>query len=424
MDTEQAPDGPVMGVSTALPQQSGHAPLLAILDRLQHDADMIAGRTADLVMERIPAYVDIPWHEVHAQVVQNTRRAVRSLRDGAAPRAADVSEASIAAKRASQGVPVQDVLQAYRISLGVIRDQFLLLAGEEGAPTDVVVRGIQLLWEVTDVVTLQLAVRHQEAEVRAARRDERQRLDFLHRLLTGSLSPAELRSRAPRYGLSPDRSYVVLRGRATQDSLLASLKRVIEATGDGRPTLVGLVDGDVAALACHAPEIGTLPVTVGVGHPRGLIDVPAAWEAASRTLDTAYAFGLAGSHTLEDLSLRSAVAEEHELGTMLVERYLGPLADDGEFGRQVEQSLRTFLKYGMNIARAARALAVHPNTLRHRLRRFKDKTGANFEDPRTLVEVWWALERRTWMSRTGAPAQAGAPGLPPAGVTAGASGSR
>lgn len=388
---------PMMGLPAVLQHDAPDPALLGILGHLQRDAEMIGGRTADLVLDGIPAYRDIPWQEVHDQVVENTRRAVKSLREGSVPRAQDVPEAAIAAKRASQGVPVQDVLLAYRISLGVIRDRFLLLAAECDAPTEVVVKGIQLLWETTDVVTLQLAVRHQDAEVQAARKDERQRLDFLRRLLTGSMNATALRGRASRYGLFADRSYVTIRGHADHDALLASLKRLIESSEEDRPHLIGLVDGDLAAVASRAPEIGTLPVTVGVGYAAGLADVPAAWDAASRTLATACAFGLAGVHNLEDLSLRSAVAAEHDLGAMLVDRYLSPLADDGEFGVQLEQSVRTFLSYGMNITRAARTLVVHPNTLRYRLHRFEEMTGANFEDPRTLVEVWWALERRTWL---------------------------
>jgi DNA-binding PucR family transcriptional regulator len=37
---------------------------------------------------------------------------------------------------------------------------------------------------------------------------------------------------------------------------------------------------------------------------------------------------------------------------------------------------------------------VHPNTLRHRLRRFDESTGADLRRPADLVELWWALERR------------------------------
>ena len=49
----------------------------------------------------------------------------------------------------------------------------------------------------------------------------------------------------------------------------------------------------------------------------------------------------------------------------------------------------------MRIDETAKALHVHPNTLRHRLRRFEEATGTTLRDPRALVEVWWALERRS-----------------------------
>jgi DNA-binding PucR family transcriptional regulator len=48
----------------------------------------------------------------------------------------------------------------------------------------------------------------------------------------------------------------------------------------------------------------------------------------------------------------------------------------------------------MRVEETARALHVHPNTLRHRLKRFEEATGATLRDPRHLVELWWALEHR------------------------------
>ena len=59
-------------------------------------------------------------------------------------------------------------------------------------------------------------------------------------------------------------------------------------------------------------------------------------------------------------------------------------------------TLRTWFDEGMRVEDAARALHVHPNTLRHRLRRFEETTGATLRKPSDLVELWWALERRRW----------------------------
>jgi DNA-binding PucR family transcriptional regulator len=53
----------------------------------------------------------------------------------------------------------------------------------------------------------------------------------------------------------------------------------------------------------------------------------------------------------------------------------------------------------MQIDASARTLALHPNTLRHRLRRFEEVTGSNLRRPTDIIELWWALE---WASLTGA----------------------
>lgn len=45
----------------------------------------------------------------------------------------------------------------------------------------------------------------------------------------------------------------------------------------------------------------------------------------------------------------------------------------------------------MNIPAAARSIPVHVNTLRYRLRRFEELTGADLGDVDGLIEVSWAL---------------------------------
>ena len=115
---------------------------------------------------------------------------------------------------------------------------------------------------------------------------------------------------------------------------------------------------------------------------------------ASRALDTAGIFGLDGVVSIDDVSLRAAVVAEDHLGERLVRRYLDPLAELGDFGAALERTVREYLAHGMRIDESARALIIHPNTLRHRLERFQQLTGADLRRTEDVVEVWWALERR------------------------------
>jgi DNA-binding PucR family transcriptional regulator len=115
---------------------------------------------------------------------------------------------------------------------------------------------------------------------------------------------------------------------------------------------------------------------------------------ASRALQTAVAFGQEGAFSLADLSIRPAILADEALGDAFAARYLEPLSTLGRLGAELEQTLRAWFDEGRRIDDTARVLHVHPNTLRHRLRRFEETTGANLRDPRDLVELWWALERR------------------------------
>jgi len=53
----------------------------------------------------------------------------------------------------------------------------------------------------------------------------------------------------------------------------------------------------------------------------------------------------------------------------------------------------SYMRSGQNVDAAARELFVHPNTLRHRLTRFEETTGASLRDLESLAEIWWALTR-------------------------------
>jgi sugar diacid utilization regulator len=49
----------------------------------------------------------------------------------------------------------------------------------------------------------------------------------------------------------------------------------------------------------------------------------------------------------------------------------------------------------MHTERTASELTVHPNTLRYRIARFEELTGADLREPACALEVWWALQDAT-----------------------------
>jgi DNA-binding PucR family transcriptional regulator len=162
---------------------------------------------------------------------------------------------------------------------------------------------------------------------------------------------------------------------------------------DGDDRLVTALDHDLVGLAVARPS--AVPGTVvGVGPPGRLAGLPVAFALAGRALQTALAFGQEGVFSLADLGIRPAVLADEALGEVLCARQLEPLASLGRFGGELEATLRAFVDHDLHVEDTARALHVHPNTLRHRLRRYEQATGASLRRQADLVELWWALERR------------------------------
>ena len=235
-----------------------------------------------------------------------------------------------------------------------------------------------------------VAAAHREVELEQARQEQQRRDAIVLALLTGTLSAAELRRESATHGLDADRAFVPFRARAAGGGALAH-RAATALAGDGG--LVISLDRDLAGIATRAPET-VAGVACGLGPPARLPAVAESFAVASRALQTAVAFGQEGAFALADLSIRPAILADEPLGDAFAARYLEPLDALGRMGAELDTTLRAWFDQEMRVEETARVLHVHPNTLRHRLRRFEEVTGASLRDPRRLVELWWALERR------------------------------
>jgi putative transposase len=240
-----------------------------------------------------------------------------------------------------------------------------------------------------------LATVHRDTEIEIARHGERQRAEFLRGLVFGSVAPAEIRRLGPAFHLTPDVRYVAIRGRPCAGASAEQLVRAIGAAcrAVGHHAFVDVLEGDVVGVAPRTPVIADCPGIVGVGPPADLTAIEPSFATASRVLEVAERFGEPGVHRLEDLSLRVAVAAEDELGELLVGRYLRPLEKLGGRSGSVLETVAAFIENGLSVKATAEALDVHQNTVRYRLGRFEELTGAVLERPVCAFEVWWAMQR-------------------------------
>ena len=374
-----------------------------LLDRLSARDDEVFAAALKELRRVLPSYRDVSDERLHAAGMRNSETVRRTLSARRLPTERELWEAAVAAEeRARQGVALQDVLNAYRLSLHHIRDFLVEAAITAECAPPAVLEMLQLLWDLADSVSLRLAMVHRDTEVEVARHDERQRAEFLRALVFGSAGPAEIRRLGPAYGLPPDLRYLALRGRPGEGVPPSELARALTASArdHGYHAFVGVLEGDVVGVTQRIPTLERVTATLGIGPPADLAALEPSFAVASRVLEVAERFGKPGVYGLEDLSLRVAVAAEDELGEVLQRRYLQPLEVLGARAAEMRETVAAFIEEGLNVKAAAVALDVHQNTVRYRLGRFEELTGARLEQPTTAFEVWWALQRAWLMEKS------------------------
>ena len=243
----------------------------------------------------------------------------------------------------------------------------------------------ETLWLWGDAVMEVVGQAHREVELQLAREEQQRRDAFVLAVLLGTIDADELSREAGGYGLDPEREYVAFRARAL-DGPRAAADRLRRPHHRARPR---------PRRALHRPPRARSPAWWSAsGRRRGSppCPPPSRWPAARCRPRSPS--GRRACSALADLSIRPAILSDEALGDAFTGRHLEPLQALGRLGAELEDTLRVWFEQEMRIEETAKALHVHPNTLRHRLRRFEETTGANLRRPADLIELWWALERR------------------------------
>ncbi|MEV7037565.1 helix-turn-helix domain-containing protein [Amycolatopsis sp. NPDC051061] len=367
---------------------------------LREQADQLAAGIAEAIRDGVPSYTKVEPASLRRSLVQHIETAAASLVAGRVPD--HVPDVAVAAERARAGIPIEQVLLAIRMSFQRLREFVVETAGSRHIPPESQLEAVRILWEVNDLVSREYAVAHRNEDLDMARTAESRRAELVRRLLQEGAHGPDMVLRAGSFGLVTGRRYRTFRARPTGNTLVsATLNDVLRWAEEHRLEPVGaIVDGDAAGMLNDS----TLPLggpVLGVGPAVELPELSGSFRLATQALDVAGQFDRPGPQTLERLSLRVAVAAESHVGDMLVEKILGPLQAQGDFGVELIVSLDAFLSAGMNTASAAQRLTIHPNTLRYRINQVKQLSRLSLQSAEEISEVWWALRRREWLSRTG-----------------------
>lgn len=359
--------------------------LLADLDGL------VSRRLADPAPPQ--GYRGVP-DEVLASMVRGTYewiiRAVLVDQRDFGPQEREFLERAVAT-RLTLGIPGEAILESFPGTLQFMWDEAAAEARRRRAgPAVMAALGSRIFGfgNQMSAVAARAIHRHQLAETRA---EDRRRGQVFERLtFGGGAEAAELAT----FGIHAGQLYLGVRARAASDEAALAVERTLLDVARREGGVVGRLEGDAAGVLARPPRSTAAAAAIGVGPRVQLADIGRSLALASRAADTAVALGLDGVYSVDDLRLRCPLVSETEIGATLIDRYLKPLDALGAFGDDVIYSLRAFLDHGLRIDPTARALGIHPNTLRHRLERFEQLTGADLKRVEDIVELWWALARR------------------------------
>ena len=349
-------------------------------------------RIGDRIREEIPDFRRLPAETLARAIRGNVGRALTALRDLRPPTDAELEQAAaVGRERAEQGLTVDAVLHAYRISVTAVWSRFGELARERGADVTSVLAFSETLWLWADAVMDVVGAAHREVELEQAREEQQRRDAFVlaaaHRHARRRRAAArerDVRAR-PRARVRP------VPGARAADGAAAHRVALALAGDDG---LVTALDHDLAGHRRRARRRrcrGSWPASArrrGWRRCRPRSRWPAArcrprWRSARRARSR--------SPTSRSARRSSPTRRSATRSPPLPRAARRPRPPRRRArGRRCARGSTT----GMRVDDTARALHVHPNTLRHRLRRFEEATGATLRDPRHLVELWWALERR------------------------------
>jgi hypothetical protein len=363
-------------------------------DALEKRSADLLDRIIDRMLVEIPAYAHLDHTALAptaAPTLQRLLEAVGQHRTVTADELHTLTEHGEV--RGRQGIPLPDMFAAWRIAVRTVTGDMIATGRAAGiADGDLLDLTTEVL-DTTDTAIHAMAHGHHNAEHELTRQDQHRRTDLVRGILFGTLGPAEIRVRAEQYGLAPNRTYRAIRARLTPTLSVPTLERAIGITaGTAAPRgMVALIDGDLAGFLVEPPP-DNLDTAIGYGPASDLNRMESSFQRATRAMTTAAAFHLTGAYDLAALGLLPAVLADSEIGDELVARHIAPLGI-GDGADAIRHTVQRYLTTDMRADLTAQAMHLHTNTVRYRLRRYEELTGADLHNPNHLLEIWWAIQR-------------------------------
>lgn len=359
-----------------------------LLERLRDSLDRLAEDTCSNIYGELESYSRITPEALGSAVARNLRTALTALREERVPPVQTLDDAAQTAReRYDEGVPVEEIVRGFRISISLINERFVDLAVSLGLPGEAIVAGSRTMWRLGDAFSTRIITEYHALAVDAALRSAQRRTELVHHLLAGEM-PAD----AVILGIDPQGSYAAVRCDVPLGAHADRVRQRLEQSGStaSHRAMVVLEGGNCVGVVSRRPEETEL--AVGLGPFVRVGELPRSDRVARETLRLGRRLSRTGVQSIEDLGWRLAAAAQTDVWQLYFNQFLAPVLSEGTFGDEVLTTVRAWLVHGHSVQRTAEALTVHVNTVRYRLRRYEDLTSAALDDADDVVGITWALE--------------------------------
>jgi sugar diacid utilization regulator len=396
-----------------------------LIRRFDRSVPQVARAITKEIYAEIPGYAALDDSTVRADVEEAAARNVssflRALGEGRDLTNRDIDAlGKVGSRRAHQGIPLEDVLRAFRTVGRVLWDHLSReLRTTSAPPMDVAIELAGTLMRFTDQISSAVARQYSIAQRSIVRQQEAARREFLHDLLLGTYrTPDVMVDRARVFGYDLARSHVAIvaareDGKADPAGDELAMNRALDQlaerfSGLGQP-MVDRRGGQTIGLIAMAPgsEMKTAEIApellkhLGDGWRLGMGGPYPGLEGCRRAYLEAREAAEIGPITdpdqhvwlFENLLLYRFLRADHELVERFVDAILGPIIEHDRRRRsELVKTLEAYFATDGSAKEAGRRLYAHPHTITYRLKQIERLTGRLVRDPEDKLHLHLAVK--------------------------------
>ena len=375
---------------------------------LADNVDKLAQDVACAVRAEVDFYKStrvVTDDDLLASCADNLRIALNSLQEGAA---FDTSPAvATGSRRAAAGVPLPAVMDAYRIGSYRLWDAVVDIATEKrGVSRDMMIEATRRIWRFQNVYTDAMTSAHREQTMHQVLEDEAERAALTEALLDGRhITDYSVWEVAQLLRLPLSGPYIVIAaecptvGKQALPGISPKL-RAVDIFSAWR--LLPDIQVGIAQIASEPKRDTMLELIerqarkrVGVSPQFDELTDTAQALRYARVAMNARCSKNGGVTVFDDSVLAVAAVSAPEITEKVATVILGQFDDlPSEEKDVLINTFRAWLANQGSAANAAAQLHVHPNTVRHRLRRIEARTGRSLAVPNQLAELCLAFAVR------------------------------